>query len=271
MRLVRRVAADKDEVGWDELDARGSEALSGVEAVIHLAGESIMGRWTAGKKKLIRETRTEPTRKLSQVLASMAIRPLVMISASAVGYYGSRNDESLTEDSPAGNDFLAEVSRAWEEATEPARRVGIRVLNLRFGLVLSAEGGALKQMLLPFRMGVGGRTGSGNQWMSWVSLEDVTRAISFALENERLAGAVNVTAPHPVTNAEFTKALARQLHRPAVIPMPALAVRTLFGEMGESLLLGSQRVIPAKLLETGFVFQHRELDGALRAILAKCH
>jgi hypothetical protein len=241
--------------------------LEGFEAVVHLAGESIVGRWTAQKKARILESRAKSTRLLSETLAARKSLPKVLVSASAIGFYGDRGDEILNESSSPGALFLSEVTTAWEEATEPARRVGIRVVNLRFGFVLSAAGGGLARMLLPFKFGVGGRLGSGRQYLSWVALDDVLGAIRHVLHAEALCGPVNVVAPSPVTNREFTKTLGRVLRRPTIFPMPSFAARLIFGEMADNLLLASARVEPSRLLATGYHFQFAELEGALRRVL----
>ncbi len=257
-------------VVWDPaMGVLDPTALEGFDAVVHLAGENISGRWTAKKKAEIRESRIQSTRLLSEELARLSRPPRVLVSASAVGYYGNRGDESLDESSGSGNDFLAEVCRDWEAATGPAAGKGIRVVCLRFGLVLSPKGGALARMLVPFKFGLGGPIGGGMQFMSWIALDDVTRIVEFALAEPALRGSVNAVAPNAVTNREFTKALGRALHRPTFFPLPAFAVKLLFGEMGETLLLMSQRVQPARLLEGGFSFQFPRLDSALLSVLRK--
>lgn len=270
-RLVRHATAHPMEITWDPAKAPSQpfiEQISGFDAIIHLAGETIMGRWTPEKKARIRDTRTVTTRNLCSALAGAASKPKVLLSASAIGIYGDRGDEVLTEDSALGSGFLAqEVALPWEQATHPARDAGIRVVNLRIGVVLTPKGGALKEMLLPFRMGVGGRTGSGRQWMSWIALDDVVGSILYLLENESVSGPVNLTAPHPVTNFEFTKTLANALHRPAIFPQPAFVMRAIFGEMGETLLLGSVRVLPRKLEQSGYSFKYVEVEQALRAMV----
>ncbi len=265
-RLVRRAAAPPD-VQWDPSGALNPAALEGCEAAVHLAGETIMGRWTAAKKARILNSRVQGTQTLAATLSRLERKPRVLVSASAIGYYGDRADELLDETSGAGNDFLAEVAQQWEAATEPASRAGIRVVNLRFGVILSRHGGALKQMLTPFRMGVGGRLGSGHQWMSWISIADVAGAILHALSTDTVRGPVNTVAPSPVSNAEFTRILGQVLHRPAIFPVPAFMVRLVFGEMGQALLLSSQRVDPAVLKSSGYRFQHPDLQAALRAVL----
>jgi uncharacterized protein len=266
-RLVRKAAGGPDQVVWDPLRPLPPELVSGFDAVIHLSGESIVGRWTEAKKQRIIESRVQGTGHIAQALAKAAQRPRVFISASAVGYYGNRGDEILREDSPSGDGFTAEVCRLWEGATEPVAAAGIRTAQMRFGVVMSADGGALPKMLPPFRMGLGGRLGSGRQWSSWVSIDDVVGAIQHVLNDDTLQGAVNTVSPNPVSNAEFTSTLASVLHRPAVFPVPAFAVKLIFGEMGEELFLGSQRVQPAKLVATGYQFKHPELKNALKDIL----
>ncbi|MEI6084610.1 MAG: TIGR01777 family oxidoreductase [Verrucomicrobiota bacterium] len=229
------------------------ELIAGHEAVVHLAGESIAGRWTTAKKARIRSSRVDETRRLSEVLAGK-----VLVCASAIGFYGDRGDEVLTEDRAMGRGFLAEVCRDWEGACSAER-----VVNLRFGVVLSGRGGALAKMLLPFRLGAGGVMGSGRQWWSWVAVEDAVGAIQMAVENEAFRGPVNVVAPQAVTNSEFTKTLGRVLRRPTIVPMPAFAARVVFGEMADELLLASQRVQPARLVAAGFKFRLPDLDSAL--------
>jgi uncharacterized protein len=261
------------EVRWDPmsgtLDLASLEALGGADAVVHLAGESVAAkRWTPEQKARIRDSRVKGTRLLSEALTRLANPPRVLASASAIGYYGDRGDEVLREDSPPGSDFLAEVCKAWEAATEPAARAGIRVVNHRFGLVLSPDGGVLKTMLGPFRMGVGGPLGSGKQWMSWIALDDVVGAIRHGLSAEGLQGPVNTVAPNPVTNAEFSRVLGRVLSRPAAFPVPEFALRLALGEMADA-ALGSQRVEPARLKETGYKFRYPELEAALRHVLEK--
>ncbi|MBN2577451.1 MAG: TIGR01777 family oxidoreductase [Pirellulales bacterium] len=241
------------------------------EAVIHLAGESITGRWTADKKTRIRASRVEGTENLCRLLRELPRPPRVLLCASAVGYYGSRGEEILDESSPPGEGFLAEVCRGWEAAAESARQSGIRVVTLRFGMILSPHGGALARMLAPFRLGLGGRIGDGRQFYSWISLDDALGAMYSTLVDERFAGPVNVVAPEPVTNAELTAALGRVLRRPAILPFPAPLVKTFFGEMGEALLLASARVLPRRLSEGGCPFRHPRLENALRRLLEKVH
>jgi uncharacterized protein (TIGR01777 family) len=267
--LVRGAASGKDQIQWDPAQPLVPESVSGFDAVVHLAGESIVGRWTEAKKRRIRESRVKGTLRLAEALAQAPQRPRVLISASAIGYYGDRGEETLREDSASGSGFLPEVCREWEDATEPATKAGIRTAQMRFGLVLSRHGGALQKMLPPFRLGVGGNMGSGRQWWSWVDIDDLVGAVQHVIKTETLRGPVNVVGPSPVTNAEFTKTLASVLSRPAILPMPAFAARLVFGQMGDELLLASQRVEPAKLLASGYVFQKPDLRLALSAILKK--
>jgi uncharacterized protein (TIGR01777 family) len=268
-RLVRRSATSNDEIAWDPSRPLSPEAVSGFDAVIHLAGEPIVGRWTEAKKRRILESRAQGTSHLAEAVAQASKPPRVFISASAVGFYGSRGDEILGEDSPPGEGFAAEVVRQWETATQPAATAGIRTVQMRFGVVMSADGGALPKMLPAFRLGLGGRLGSGRQWWPWIAVRDVVGAIQHVLNNESLSGPVNIVAPNPLTSAEFTSALASVLKRPAIFPMPGFAVRLIFGEMGTELFLGSQRVEPAKLRATGYHFQHPDLKNALKEILQK--
>jgi hypothetical protein len=269
-RLVRRSPGAGD-ILWDP--AKGVtdfSRLEGVDAVIHLAGENIAaGRWTPERKDEIRRSRVEGTRRLCESLAKLSRRPKVLVSASAIGYYGDRGSEILTEDGAAGKGFLARLCQEWEAATEPASRAGIRVVHLRFGMILSTAGGALKKMLLPFKLGVGGRMGSGAQYVSWIAIDDTIGAIHHAVCTESLKGAVNGVAPAPVTNAEFTRVLARVLSRPALLPLPAFAARLAFGEMADALLLASARVMPARLQASGYRFQYPELEGALWHLLGR--
>ena len=240
----------------------------GADVVVNLAGASIAGgRWTAERKELLRASRIGTTRALVNALGKMNARPRVLISASAIGIYGDRGDELLTEDSKPGTDFLAGLAEEWEAEARKAESLGIRVVLARFGIVLARLGGALAKMLLPFKLGVGGRLGSGQQWMSWVTLEDVVGVMRFAIENGAVRGSVNMVAPQPVRNAEFTKALANTLRRPALFPAPALALRLALGEMADALLLSSQRVVPQKLQRFGYRFLYSELSSALAAVL----
>jgi len=270
IRLVRSTPT-AGEVYWNpEKGTLKAEQIEGVDAVVHLAGESIAeGRWTEEKKKRIRESRVQGTTLLSETLARLERKPRVLVSASAVGFYGSRGDESLNEQSASGDDFLAEVCRQWELSTQAAAQSGVRVVNLRFGVILSREGGALAKMLTPYKLGLGGKLGSGEQYMSWIALDDAVGAIVHALENDSVRGPVNVVAPSPATNYEFTKALGHALSRPTIFPLPAFAARLMFGEMADATLLASQRVEPTRLKETGFIFKYPELEGALRHVLEK--
>ncbi len=239
-----------------------------IDAVVHLAGENIAsGRWNAAQKRRIKESRVTGTRELAEQLASSRIKPSVFICASAIGFYGNCGDQELGESHPAGNDFLSTVCKHWESATYPAVEAGIRTVNIRTGMVLSAKGGALKKMLPPFKMGGGGVLGNGRQYMGWISLIDEVKAIRFLIDTETISGPVNLVSPNPVTNLEFTKALGRVLHRPTVLPLPAFAARLLFGEMADALLLGSSRVIPKKLVDAGYEFCHPDLQSALEELL----
>lgn len=268
-RLVRqRPETSSPDVHWDpmgQFDPVGG--IEGFDAVVHLAGESVVGRWNRGKKTRILNSRKLGTMALASAAARSKKPPKAVVSASAVGYYGNRGDDVLTEESTSGADFLADVARQWEAALAPATNAGIRTVMLRIGFILSPRGGGLARMLPPFRMGLGGRLGSGRQWMSWISIHDVVGAIQHALASEALWGPVNTVAPHPVTNAKFTRTLGRVLGRPTIFPMPGFAARLAFGEMADALLLSSQRVQPAKLQSSGFQFRHPELEGALRELL----
>jgi uncharacterized protein (TIGR01777 family) len=244
-------------------------ALEGHDAAVHLAGEPIAeGRWDAEKKRRILESRTKSTRLLAETLAGLNEKPRVLVSASAVGFYGDRGDEVLREESASGSDFVSEVCREWEKSTLAASQAGIRVAHLRIGLVLSAEGGSLPRMLTPFKLGLGGRLGSGRQYVSWITLEDLLGVIRRAIEDEHLRGPVNAVAG-AVTNEEFTKAIGRALGRPTFMAMPAFAARLAFGEMADELLLASTRAEPARLKEAGFDFKHTDIDDALRSVLGK--
>lgn len=271
-RLVRSKARNpsKEMVGWDPaanlIDKAG---LEGIEAVVHLAGEPIAGRWNAAKKARIRDSRVQGTQLLCDALAQLTTPPATLVCASAIGIYGDRGDEVLTEESAAGTDFLADVCREWEAACDSARQKGIRVVNLRFGVILSPYGGALAKMLTPFKLGAGGVIGSGRQYMSCISIDDCVGAIVHALMNTTVAGPVNVVGPEPVTNRDFTKTLGKVFGRPTIFPMPAFAARLAFGEMADALLLSSSRVEPKKLRDTGYQFQHATLEAALRHVLRK--
>ena len=270
--LVRRAPRPgEDALRWDPASGAIMPAGPSVgDAIVHLAGESLMGlRWTADKKRRIRESRTIATRLLVQTLTRLAKPPAVLVCASGVGYYGSRGDEVLSEESRPGTGFLADLAREWEAATATAIAQGIRVVNLRLGVVLSAHGGALAKMLTPFRLGLGGVIGDGAQWMSWIALDDVIGAIRHALTTDALRGPLNVVAPAPVTNAEFTRTLGRALGRPTLVPLPAFAARLALGEMADEMLLTSQRAVPARLQATGYRFRYPTLEDALRAVLGR--
>ena len=258
------------EVGWDpaagEIDAA---ALAGFDAVVHFAGESIQGRWTAAKKRRIRGSRVDGTRLLCEALAVLDEPPEALVCASAIGFYGDRGGETLTEDSPPGDDFLADTCVAWEAACEPARAAGVRVAHARFGIVLSPGGGALGKQLPVFKLGGGGPVGGGDQWWSWVARDDAVGAVHHMLMDRSISGPLNVAAPGATTNAEFTRTLADVLNRPAVVPVPAFTVRAAFGEMGEALLLTSARVKPAALTAAGYRFRRPDLEGALRHLLGR--
>ena len=273
VRLVHGSAAgrptDNAQIAWDPAQQIAPETVSGFDAVIHLAGESIVGRWTAAKKRKIRDSRVVGTLNLAQALARAEDKPKVFVCGSAIGYYGNRGDELLREESPPGAGFLAEACQEWEEATMPAVQADIRTAHLRTGIVLSPKGGALGAMLLPFKLGLGGRTGDGQQWMSWIDVQDMVGAIHHILKNDLIQGPVNMVAPKPVRNAEFAATLASVLSRPTIFPMPAFAVKTIFGEMGEELLLSSQKVEPGKLISSGYPFRYRELRTSLKALLGR--
>lgn len=260
--IVRREPRD-GEIGWDPMAGRlQAERLEGVDAVVHLAGENLAGLWTPAKKRRIMDSRAVGTRLLAESLARLRNPPGVLVSASGIGYYGDAGDRELTEDSLPGTDFLARVCRAWEEATEPARAAGIRVVRCRTGVVLDPSGGMLAVIAPIFKLGLGGRLGSGQQWLSWISLPDIVAVYRWALEG-RLDGPVNACSPHPVRHAEFTRALAVAVHRPAIVPVPAFALRAFTLGMGESMLLASQRGVPAALLAAGFRFERPLLSDVL--------
>jgi len=289
-RLVRRQTREANAVPWDPMHAIPPEVVSGFDAVIHLSGESITRRWTPTRKARIRDSRVISTRNLSEALSKSEKPPKTLLCASATGYYGSRGDEVLTEESPLGTGFLPEVCRVWEAAAEPAAKAGIRTVNLRTGLVLSRDGGPLKPMLLPFRLGLGGRIGSGRQWWSWIHIEDFVAAVHHILQSAvadpvaiadpttimecrasppglPLAGAINMVSSNPVTNAEFTQSLAKALKRPAVLPIPAFAARLALGELADEALLASARIDPKRLVESGFQFKFPRLASALTNLL----
>jgi uncharacterized protein (TIGR01777 family) len=272
---LRRLSASGrgggDDPSWDPATGALSDgALDGVDAVVHLAGENIAARrWTPAQKARIRDSRVQGTARLSQRLANLTQPPATLVAASAIGYYGDRGEELLNEDSSSGDDFLSEVCRQWEAASLPAAEKGIRVVHLRLGIVLSPRGGALAKMLLPFKLGAGGRIGTGQQYMSWIALDDAVGAIGHALTDSNLSGPVNAVAPHPVTNLEFTKTLGKVLSRPTLFPMPAFAARMALGEMADALLLASSRVEPRRLAGSGYSFQYPTLEAALRHVLDK--
>jgi uncharacterized protein len=270
VRIVRGPAVNADELGWDPdagtIDVAG---LEGIEGVVHLAGAGIGDkRWTDDRKRLILESRTKGTDLLARTLAGLTRRPSVLVSASAVGYYGNRDDEPLDEQSSPGDDFVAGVCVQWEAATAPAADAGIRVARVRSGVILGRAGGVLPRLLLPFRLGLGGRIASGRQYMSWVSIDDEVGAILHALTNDAVAGPVNLTGPAPVTNAEFTQTLGRVVHRPTVLPTPLLPLKARYGsELVQHLLVEGQRVLPKRLEATGYRFAHPTLEEALRAVV----
>ncbi|NOZ69543.1 MAG: TIGR01777 family protein, partial [Deferribacteres bacterium] len=252
---------------WNPPELIPPDTVSGFDAVVNLAGEPVApGRWTSERKKRILSSRINTTRALVQSMQQAQKRPRVLVSASAVGYYGPHNDEYVTEETPPGSDFLADVCVKWEAEAFRAEALNIRVVTVRLGAVLGADGGALPRMVLPFKLFLGGPIGSGRQWFSWIHIDDVAGIIRFALENNAVSGPVNATAPTPVTNRDFSSALGRALHRPSCLPVPAFMVRLIFGEMGEMLLTG-QRVLPDKALKAGYRFKYADLDDALKAIL----
>lgn len=269
MRLIRKRPQSGDELPWDPMRDVSPQLISGFDAVVHLSGESVAGRWTEAKKKRIRDSRVISTDHLARALANCEKKPGVFVCASAIGYYGNRGDEVLTEGAAAGAGFLADVSREWEAATQPAVAAGIRTINLRTGIVLSAHGGALKPMLLPFRLGLGGKIGSGRQWWSWIHIDDFVAAVEHVIKSLHVSGPVNMTAPNPVTNAEFTKALAGVLKRPAILPVPGFATRLAFGEFAEDGILASARVEPEKLVEAGFQFGYLDIKSSLSNLLGR--
>jgi uncharacterized protein len=282
-RLVRPNTKIREEntggfdVTWNPGTGELGGAAVGAEAVIHLSGASISeGRWTAKQKELLRSSRVDTTRAIVTALRKMNAKPEVLISASAIGYYGNRGDEILTEESAAGDDFLSRIAVEWEAEARKAEEFGTRVVAARFGVILAKHGGALAKLMLPFRIGLGGRVGNGKQWMSWIALEDVVRILQLSLTSTPItgvvkfspvSGALNVVSPQPVTNAEFTRTLAKALRRPAILPAPAFALRAALGEMADALLLSSQRVLPKKLEEMGYQFRHPDLASAFATLL----
>src|SRR6266436_6639748 len=275
-RLMRPESTANNEVkdgfnvAWNPTTGEVGGAGVGPDAVVNLAGASIAGgRWSAERKEVLRASRIDTTRALVEALAKMNVRPSVLVSASAIGVYGNRGDELLTEESKAGTDFLAGLAQEWEAEARKAEALGIRVVVARFGIILAREGGALPKMMLPFKFGAGGKLSSGQQWMSWVTLEDVVGILRLAIENASLRGAVNVVSPQPLRNAEFTYVLAKAMHRPALFPAPAFALRLALGEMADALLLSSQRVAPRAIERLGYQFLHSDLTSALTAVLAR--
>lgn len=271
-QLVRRPVKDAErEIFWNPSDGKiDTEELNGVDAVVHLAGENIAGgRWTAERKRRIVESRVKGTQLVAETLAGLSSKPSVLVSASAIGFYGDRGDEVVDEDSPAGDGFLAETCKAWEEANTPASDAGIRTVQVRIGLVLSPEGGALEKMLPPFKLGLGGVLGSGRQYMSWITLDDLVRVFHAAIRDPSLEGPVNGVGPSPVTNRDFTKTLGYVLNRPTILPAPAFALRLALGEMADELLLSGANVQPTRLQECGFAFPppDDQLESALRRVL----
>jgi len=264
-RLVRRRASSPDEVSWypdrGEIDA---QALNGVDAVVNLAGENLSQRWTTAARRRIRDSRVQATTLLARTIAQSNPRPRVFVSASAMGIYGTHRDDPIDEGASLGDDFLASVCQEWEAATKPAAAAGVRVAFSRTGLALARDGGVLAKLLLPFRLGLGGTLGGGRQWMSWIALTDVVRALLFMIETESLAGPVNVVAPNPVTNAEFTDTLGRVLGRPTFTIVPAFALKLALGQMAEDTALASQRLVPRRLSDAGFQFELPTLEEALR-------
>lgn len=271
IRLVRKPKPDsQQEICWSPRSSSAiatQSELENFDAVIHLSGANVAHRWTPSYKKEIVESRVQTTHVLAKLLAGLKRPPQTFLCASAVGIYGNRSDEILTEASSSGSGFLAETCIVWEQAAQPAKDAGIRTAHLRFGVVLSPVGGALAKMLPLFRLGLGGKLGSGQQWMSWIALPDLVNAVSYLMNTPRLSGPINMVAPNPVTNAAFTQTLASVLHRSAILPVPGFALRAAFGEMAKETLLSSARVIPERLTQAGFQFQHAELTSALESLL----
>jgi uncharacterized protein (TIGR01777 family) len=270
VRLTRSGDAENEAVRWDPSSGSiDADRLEEIDAVAHLAGESIVGRWTSAKKARIRNSRVQGTRLLSEALAELSTPPRVMVSASATGYYGDRGTELLREESAPGNNFLAALCREWEAAADPVREAGVRVVHPRFGLVLSPQGGALGTTLPIFKLGGGGRIGSGRQYWPWIAIDDVVGSILHALKTDSLEGPVNISVPDPPTNAQYTRILGRVLNRPTIFPLPASVARLVFGRLADELLLASQRVEPARLKESGYEYRHPELEGALQHLLER--
>ena len=269
VRLVRRPARNAGQISWDPNGELAPTAVSGFQAVIHLAGESVVGRWTTAKKNAIRESRVRGTRSLASALARSESKPKVFVCASAIGFYGDRGEEILNEQSASGRGFLPEVCHEWEEASRICAEAGIRTVNIRIGLVLSARGGALPKMLPAFKLGLGGRLGSGQQWWSWIHVDDIVGAVHHAMQNDSLSGPVNLVSPSPVRNEAFTKVLASLLRRPAFFPVPGFALGLAFGRAAaDELFLASQRVEPGKLRASGYEFRFADLPGALENLLS---
>ena len=268
--LTRRgAAAAGASIAWDPARAElAPDAFAGIDAVIHLAGENVAQRWTDDAKRKIRDSRVKSTALIARTMQAMERPPRILLSGSAIGIYGDRGDELLDESSAPGQGFLAEVARGWEDATAPLDRADVRVVHLRTGMVLGTHGGALEKMLTPFRLGLGGKIGSGTQVVSWIALEDWTRAVEFLLGAGQVKGPVNLVAPVPVSNADFTHALGAALGRPTIVSVPETAIRVMFGEMGEATILASERVVPTRLLGAGFSFRYETIAGALQAVLA---
>jgi len=265
-RLVRKGPAP-GEILWHPGETLDPALVSGFDAVIHLAGESVVGRWTAAKKQAIRDSRVLGTRTLADAVANAAHKPGVFLAASAIGYYGNRGDELLQETSAFGTGFLAETCREWEAAAQPVEKACIRTVHMRTGIVLSKKGGALDKMLLPFRLGLGGRLGSGQQWMSWIHIDDIVGAMLHLLSDEKISGPINLVGPNPVRNTEFTAVLGTALSRPTIFSVPEFALKLTMGQMAVEVLLGSQRVEPRQLTASGYDFKFRELSGALENLL----
>lgn len=272
-KLSRSEPKSANDIQWDAYEGfedREFQKLEGIDAVVHLAGENVAGgSWTDERKRRIKQSRIKGTRTLVDALKRLDDPPQIFVSASAIGFYGNREDEVLIEDSELGKGFFPEVCRAWEDEGGKAREFGARVTHPRIGVVLAKDGGALEKMLTPFKFGVGGTVGSGDQWMSWVAIDDLIKMIVFAIENENFHGAFNATSPNPIQNKEFTDTLGSVLNRPTIIPLPSFGIKMLFGEMGETLLLEGCRVLPKKLEDAGFEFDYPELEDAMRQVLEK--
>lgn len=269
LKLVRKKSERENEVFWDpEKKIIEDVKLKNIDAIVHLAGESIAsGRWTSNKKEQILSSRVKGTDFISEIISKMVNKPKVLVSASAIGFYGNRGDEDLNEKSSPGKLFLSEVCKAWEDSTLKAQKSGVRVVNLRIGIVLDKSGGALKKMLLPFNLGVGGNMGSGKQYWSWLTLKELVNIINFSINNDSISGPVNAVSPQPLRNSEFTRVLAKVLKRPAIFPMPEFAGKIALGEMADELLFASSKVIPDKLLKSGYSFIHNNLEDGLKKIL----